>query len=161
MQSDSIISQLYNSAEVDQCIAKHFTQDCANDIKHDLFELLINLPTGCLEEKQSKGKLKAYVAVIIMNLKRQRYGKVAKMVNNYTQYDELPTISILETVENEDLIERLQNEVERKLNWYQKGMVELYARLGSIRAVSRATKIPVESIKYTIKESRKIIKKAW
>jgi hypothetical protein len=155
-----LITQLYNSKDISDCIGYHFDPDCQQDVKQDLFELLMLLKPGTLEEKQERGKLKVYVATIIANMKRQRYGKVAKMVNNYTRFEELPTLINIADESGADK-EEMFNEVEEKLNWYQRGIFELYAKLGSIRAVSRVTNIPIQSINYTIREGRKTIKKAW
>lgn len=155
-----IITELYGSIEVKECLSRHFDPDCREDVKQDLFELLINLAPGTLEEKQSRGKLKHYVAAIIANLKRQRYGKVAKMIGQYRCFDELPeNIEQADDVYNDDL-DRAEEQTE-KLHWYYAGVLKLYAKLGTVKAVSRATDIPYESVKYAITEARKQIKKTW
>jgi DNA-directed RNA polymerase specialized sigma24 family protein len=151
-----LITQLYNSKDISDCIGFHFDPDCQQDVKQDLFEILLSLKPGTLESKQN---LKAYIASIIANMKRQRYGKIAKTVNNYNRFEELPAIANI--VDEQDDKEQIFCKVDEKLNWYQRGIFELYAKLGSVRAVSLETSIPAVSIKRTIREGRKLIKKEW
>lgn len=155
-----LITELYHSSEVRECLCRHFSGDIREDVKHDLFELLINLKPGTLEEKQSRGKLKHYVAAIIANLKRQRYGKVAKMIGQYQSFESLPESIEQKDEEYNDALDRAEKCTEN-LHWYYAGVLKLYARLGTVRAVSRATQIPYESVKYAITEARKQIKAVW
>jgi DNA-directed RNA polymerase specialized sigma24 family protein len=157
---DEIITSLYNSREVAECLHRHFDESCRDDVKQDLFELLINLKSGTLEEINSRGKLKAYVAVIISNLKRQRRGKVAKMVGMYTRFEELPANLEVSDEGYNDLPDIAETKTEN-LHWYYAGVLKLYAKLGTIAAVSRETKIPYESVKHAIKLAREKIKSEW
>jgi DNA-directed RNA polymerase specialized sigma24 family protein len=157
---DEIITSLYNSREVAECLHRHFDESCRDDVKQDLFELLINLRPGTLEEINSRGKLKAYVAVIIANLKRQRRGKIAKMVGMYTRFDELPANMEVSDEGYNDLPDIAEQRTE-SLHWYYAGVLKLYAKLGTIAAVSRETKIPYDSVKHAVNEARKKIKSEW
>jgi hypothetical protein len=174
-----LITSLYKSKEIEEVLHRHFPADCREDIKQDLFIILINLTPGTLEEKESRGKLRQYVATIIINLKNQRYGKVAKMVGQYRQSIALKredngNASDMEiegfidwckkaepaNEEYNDFLDRVLDRVE-KIDWYYSGILKLYAKLGTVRAVSLQTKIPYESVKYAITQARKEIKAAW
>jgi hypothetical protein len=48
-----------------------------------------------------------------------------------------------------------------KIDWYKRGIIQLYAKLGTVKAVALQTKIPYESVKYAITQARKEIKKEW
>jgi DNA-directed RNA polymerase specialized sigma24 family protein len=155
-----IITELYRSAEVRDCLNRHFDHHCREDVKQDLFELLINLAPGTLEEKQSRGKLRQYVATIIINLKNQKYGKIAKMVKQYQFSNPLP--ENIEQVEidydntNELVLERFE-----KIDWYKRTIIDFYIKLGTVKAVAEFTQIPYESVKYAITQARKEIRKEW
>ncbi len=155
-----IITMLYNSQEVTECLNRHFDHSCREDVKHDLMEILMNLKPGTLEEINSRGKLKGYVAVIIANLKRQRRGKVAKMVGMYTHFEQLPANLEMNDEGYNDLPDIAADKTE-KLHWYYAGILKLYAKMGSIAAVSRETKIPYDSVKHAVNEARKKIKSEW
>jgi len=155
----NLILQLYNSKEVAEAISYHFPDHCKEDIKQDLFETLMNLPTGTLEAVNEKGKLRQYIATIISNMKHQRYGKVAKMVNQYNLSNPLP-----ENMEQADTGYSDANDIAfekiDKIDWYKRGILELYVKLGTVKAVSIQTKIPFDSVKYAINQARKEIKNA-
>jgi len=155
-----IITELYNSLEITDCLKRHFPADCREDVRQDLFELLIRLEPGTLEEKQSRGKLRQYVATIIINLKNQKWGKIAKMVKQYQHSTPLP--ENLEQVESyyDNTPDLILEEFE-KIDWYKRGIIQLYAKLGTVKAVSLQTQIPYESVKYAINQARKEIKKEW
>lgn len=155
-----LITNLYNSKEIEDVLHRHFPADCREDIKQDLFIILINLTPGTLEEKESRGKLRQYIATIIINLKNQKYGKIAKMVGQYKHYNPLP--ENIEQVDEgyNDASDKIDSHVER-LHWYHSGILKLYAKLGTVKAVSLQTKIPYESVKYAITQARKEIKAAW
>jgi len=157
---NEIITSLYCSEDVAECLKRHFDESCREDVKQDLFELLINLKPGTLEEINSRGKLKNYVAVIIANLKRQRRGKVAKMVGMYQRFDELPANMEVSDECYNDLPDIAEKKTEG-LHWYYAGILRLYAKMGTIAAVSRETKIPYESVKHAITLARKKIKSEW
>jgi hypothetical protein len=154
-----LITQLYKSKEVTEAISYHFPDHCKEDIMQDLFIILIDLAPGTLEQVNEKGKLRQYIATIIVNMKNQRYGKVAKMISQYNFSNPLP--------ENMEQIDSGYNdstdiafEKIDKIDWYKRGILELYAKLGTVRAVALQTKIPYESVKYAITQARKEIKAA-
>jgi hypothetical protein len=82
------------------------------------------------------------------------------MVGQYKHYNPLP--ENIEQVDEgyNDASDKLDNQVE-KLHWYHPGILNLYAKLGTVKAVSLQTKIPYESVKYAITQARKEIKAAW
>jgi DNA-directed RNA polymerase specialized sigma24 family protein len=156
---NDLISQLYKNKEVAEAISYHFPDHCKEDIKQDLFENLINLAPGTLEAINGKGKLRQYIATIISNMKHQRYGKVAKMVGQYTFSNPLPENMEQEDSGYNDATDIAFEKIE-KIDWYKRGILELYVKLGTVRAVSIQTKIPFDSVKYAITQARKEIKSA-
>ena len=155
-----LITQLYKSKEVTEAIGYHFPDHCKEDIRQDLFIILMDLPPGTLEQSQAKGKLRQYIATIISNMKHQRYGKIAKQVNQYNFSNPLPeNIEQIDTEYN-DYKDLAFDKIER-IDWYKRGILELYAKLGTVKAVSLQTKIPFDSVKYAITQARKEIKAAW
>lgn len=146
-----IIINLYSEKEVDICLMSNFKDDW-EDIKQDVFERLLRLTDQQLEQISN---IRHYLLRIILNIKRQPYDPSAKL---YRKNEELKDVAELHLQDYSEDIYLEQIEKIKKLHWYHKGIVELYAELGSVRAVSEATKIPFYSVKHTIKESRKLCK---
>lgn len=145
--SNAII-ELYQSHEVDYCLKVNFP-DCWEDVKQDLFEKLLVQPIDNIHN------LKYYIIKSIINLKRQPYGK---QVNLYRQHDELKDNVELpaEQYSEEEFYQQLEKV--NQLDWYYKGLMELYVKLGTAKAVADATQIPYWSVVRTIKHVRQICK---
>lgn len=141
------IKQLYQSEEVNTCLRVHFKEQW-QDVKQDVFETLLSLPAERLDAIKS---LRHYVLQIIINLRRNKYAKPAKL---YTTFEELPDIGNWEHEPyNEDEYKQQIDSIQT-LSWYHRGILDLYVELGSVRAVSEKTKIPFDSVKFAIKEAR-------
>lgn len=143
------IIELYQSSEVDRCLIANFKGDW-QDIKQDVFERLLRLKPEQLENIKN---IRHYLLRIIINIKRQPYDPSAKLYRKHDELLDTPEM-VSEQYSEEEYIKQL-SKVEA-LGWYHRGILELYAELGSVRAVSEQTKIPYYSVKYTIKESRKL-----
>lgn len=148
----TIAEQLYRDQETIACIRYHFP-DCYDDIRQELYIILAGIKKGTLEEKQQKGMLKAYVAAIIANLKRQRYGKVAKMVKGFEI--SLPILNDPEQpIEEYDSTPDAALELIDQLHPYHSGLLKIYMRVGKIKKVSETTAIPVRTVITAIKEAK-------
>lgn len=141
------LRQLYESSEIDTCLRINFKSQW-QDVKQDVFETLLSLPA---ERLQSIRSLRHYVLQIIINLRRNKYAKPAKL---YSTFEQLPDIGNWEHEPyNEDEYKQQIDSIQT-LSWYHRGILDLYVELGSVRAVSEKTKIPYDSIKLAIKEAR-------
>lgn len=148
------ITELYQSKDVDKCLKANFKTDW-QDVKQDVFERLLKLRP---EQLESIRNIRHYLLRIILNIKRQPYDPSAKLYRKSEDLTDVPE-PIADQYNEEDYISQVEK-VE-SLDWYNRGILELYAELGSVRAVSEKTKIPFYSVKYTIKESRKLCRQGY
>lgn len=143
--TDAII-ELYQSKEVDHCLRTNFPYDW-QDVKQDLFERLLTQPNDNIQN------LKFYIIRAIINLKRQPYGKQAKQYKGFAALTE-NIESIAEQYSEDEFHQQLEKV--NQLDWYYKGLMELYVKLGTAKAVADATQIPYWSVVRTIKHVRQI-----
>jgi DNA-directed RNA polymerase specialized sigma24 family protein len=149
---------MYNAEFIARTIRVYHGDHCLEDVRQDLFEILLKIPPGDLKAKQDKGELKAYICRIIINLKKQKYGKIAKKISLYKSFDELPkNLELMPEPEPEPDV----NAVLQKIHWYYAGLLRLYCELGTLKAVSEKTKIPLQSVKHAIRQAKIEAKKLW
>jgi DNA-directed RNA polymerase specialized sigma24 family protein len=158
MQTD-LATQVYSMQQTVACLRHHFP-DCYEDVRQDLYIILQGLQPGTLEDKQRRGTLMPYVAAIIVNLKRQRYGKVAKMIKGY-QYMQPLNPNETETIEEYDkrpdeFFEEIGN-----LHPYHEGLIKLLLELGSAKKVAEVTTINKESVKKGLRDAKAELRKIW
>ena len=87
------------------------------------------------------------------------YYKIRKESSKYTNIDDIY-----------DLVDDTQLEFEKQhlfdileqswceLDWFRKSLFEMYMTLGSMKKVSKQTRIPISSISRYLKESKELIK---
>ena len=148
MQQTAITS-LYESHELVMCFKNYFP-DNWEDIRQDIFVKVLQMPDSDKIEN-----LKHYIIKAIVNLKRQKYGSEKR---KYQTFDILPELTHHDEDYSEDHYQQ-QMQAVNGLPWYHNGILELYVKLGTVKAVSEATKIPYYSVKRTIKQARKLCNK--
>jgi len=145
-------------------IAKKITKN--HELTHDLFhEVILQLynKSNIVLEEYSNEQMKYYIVSIIrINWHSKTspfYYKIRKETSRYTNIDEIY-----------DLVDDTQLEFEKQhlfdileqswceLDWFRKSLFEMYMTLGSMKKVSKQTRIPVSSISRYLKESKELIK---
>jgi len=145
-------------------IAKKITKN--HELTHDLFhEVILQLynKNNIVLQEYSNEQMKYYiVSVIRINWHSKTspfYYKIRKESSRYTNIDEIY-----------DLVDDTQLEFEKQhlfdileqswceLDWFRKSLFEMYMTLGSMKKVSKQTRIPVSSISRYLKESKELIK---
>lgn len=145
-------------------IAKKITKN--HDLTEDLFhEVLIQLydKKNIVLQEYSDDQIKYYiVSVIRINWHSKTspfYYRIRKETSKYTNIEECFDLSddnqlAFEKQELYDILEQSWCE----LDWFRKSLFELYLTLGSMKKVSKQTRIPVSSISRYLKESKEQIK---
>lgn len=145
-------------------IAKKITKN--HDLTEDLFhEVLIQLydKKNIVLQEYSDDQIKYYiVSVIRINWHSKTspfYYRIRKETSRYTNIEECFDLSddnqlAFEKQELYDILEQSWCE----LDWFRKSLFELYLTLGSMKKVSKQTRIPVSSISRYLKESKEQIK---
>jgi len=145
-------------------IAKKITKnhELTNDLFHEVIIQLYNKNNIVLQE-YSDDQIKYYIVSIIrINWHSQTspfYYKIRKESSKYTNIDDIY-----------DLVDDTQLEFEKQhlfdileqswceLDWFRKSLFEMYMTLGSMKKVSKQTRIPISSISRYFKESKELIK---
>jgi RNA polymerase sigma factor (sigma-70 family) len=145
-------------------IAKKITKnhELTNDLFHEVILQLYNKNNIVLQE-YSNEQMKYYiVSVIRINWHSKTspfYYKIRKESSRYTNIDEIYDLVDDQQLEYEkqhlfDILEQSWCE----LDWFRKSLFEMYMTLGSMKKVSKQTRIPVSSISRYLKESKELIK---
>lgn len=167
MPIHDIIEDLYNSDELNSCIAKMVRLDLRQDFKQELFVILCEFDKQKLKEIFDGGKLKFYVVRIIINMVSQQRNVFHKKYLN-------PNLEYLENVyedtqitDPDEMTQREENEAEevemlKRISemdshfntFFYRALTELHKRHGSMSKAGRETGIPVSTISRGFKKIR-------
>jgi RNA polymerase sigma factor (sigma-70 family) len=145
-------------------IAKKITKnhDLTQDLLHEVILQLYNKENIVLRE-YCDDQIKYYIVSILrINWHSQTspfYYRIRKESSKYTNIDEIYNLADDTQLEFEkqELFDILEQEYS-ELSWFHKSLFELYLTLGSMKKVSKQTRIPVSSISRYLKESKQQIK---
>lgn len=160
-----IITDLYNSPDLADCITKIVKPLHREDFKQELFIIILEIDRSKIIQLHKEGVLKYFVVRICLNLTRQKRNIYHKKYLDYENKIQLPETL---TIENPDISDRilkedkelrLCNHIESDLEnvfgtHYYKSLVKLIAEKGSMREVSRQTGIHISSISKAVKKVR-------
>jgi len=160
---NQIISKLYLSKDIDDCICKMIDIRYREDFKQELFLILLAKPDQVIDA-EANGKLKYYVVRIIINLSRQsRNIYFKKYLDNKTIYGDIsdrPDEMICDSIEKEEkILKEIGNMDEDLGTFYYRELVKLVAQEGSISKAGRKVGIPKSSISKAIKRVREHLNK--
>jgi hypothetical protein len=159
---NEIVTELYNSKEFNDCIAKMEPEHLRDDLRAEVVLILLETDERKLIDIHANGGLRYYTVRIIINLIQSKTSLFYKQYRQ--QVAELVDRFI--ATEDQDFDERLtREEIEDKalseidnLYWYNKGIIRLYMKHGNYRAIEKDTRIPYSSAYKTVKKSIEIIK---
>lgn len=175
-QARTIISDLYNSPEVNDCIKKVVDRGPRDDFKQELYVILLEYPCDKIVEVSNQGKIKYFVARIIINLfNQERNVFQKKYLNNKIDYDtekvlyhSLPPSDYNHMEERkrredvEDIILEGAEGIDERMGNdsfpYYENLIQALKKHGSMREVSRELGIPIASISMAIKRVRTHLK---
>lgn len=186
--ANSILTEIYVSDEVKKCVSRLEPEHLQQDILQHTFMELFEKPSDFIIDLYQRGKLKAYIVKILYNTATYSRSTFAKQQGKETPTDfnhdfneevfENPGMvraekkqlqeycnrshyNLLEA--NEDYKRQMEYESDVKcalaeIHWYKQELLNLYVELGTYKAVSDKTGIPLTSVFKTITELRKEIK---
>lgn len=145
-------------------IAKKITKnnELSQDLLHEVILQLYNKENIILREYCPE-QIKYYIVSIIRinwcSTTSPFYYKMRKESSKYTNIEEVFNLADDTQLEFEkqqlfDILEESWTE----LDWFRKSLFEMYLTLGSMKKVSKQTRIPVSSISRYLKESKDQIK---
>lgn len=163
-QSKSILTGIYTSQEVKDVIKRLRPVDLQEDILQHCFLELFQKPPDFIIDLHDRGKLKAYIVKILYNTATYTKSSFAKQRGKETPTDFCAETRFEIISFENDEVERVENYRQiacatSNIYWYKARLLELYANLGTYKAISQITGIPHTSVYNTIKEARKDVKR--
>jgi len=163
---NKIITELYEDADVNDCISKFVPKIHRDDFKQELFLRLLEYPDSVLKAYKD-GKHKFYTVRIILSLisrERDIYHKKYKaqltqdLPENY-EYCEPSDYEVRKIREDDELkkLERIGQIETLTGTCYYRLLIMALEKHKTYREVSRQTGIPVRSISNAMKRIRKIL----
>lgn len=158
MKND-IISELYQSKEVNELISKIRPVELQDDLKQYAFAVLLEKPDAFIIELHNKKQLRYFLVKIISNSvfsNRSGFLKIHKLSDN-ADIDVIADIPV-DNSSMHEVIGKIHAEI-KNVYWYNAELLNLYSEHGSYRKVSEITNIPVKSVYNAIKHAKETIKK--
>ena len=162
---NKIITELYDDAEVNECIRKFAPSHLYDDFKQEFFLRLLEHGEGLVKAYENGGHRYYCASVIVSLITRSRdvfhkkfSGWPEPLPNNLTMPDETDEGREAREAEELRLIERIDRIEQETGRAYYRMLIEAVMRLGSYREVSRQTGIPVSSISDSMKLIRNHLK---
>lgn len=161
MRND-IISELYQSKEVNELISKIRPVELQDDLKQYAFAVLLEKPDQFIIDLHNKKQLRYFLVKIITNsvfTNRSGFMTLHKLSNNI----DVDAISDIDDMSSNchDLLDNCNKEI-KNIYWYNAELLNLYAIHGSYRKVADITQIPTKSVYNAIKKAKEQIKeKIW
>ena len=166
MKAADIVASWYNNKEVNDCLANRFPADLVDDVRQDLFEILLTTDEERIMHLHNTGKMRFYIVRIIINLSRQERNVVFKNYRPpHSEYEceDLPDDFNDPVVIKHERKRLLEFEKERwqaiaKLHWYEWEVFKLWIELGSLQKVADYTNINHNSLKKTVALARRKVR---
>lgn len=169
MTASQIITELYNSPDLDACIKSrrrpsHFPgydSDWHDELKAEAFRIVCEQPSELIERLYSEKRLVFFIARIILNLSYHQRNVLHK---NYPKTVELSGQKYYEQLADEELsIDEVTEALEAmkqksSSHYYYACILEEYAKLGSYRALAEQTQIAPMSLRAAVLRGRQIVK---
>ena len=160
-----VLTEIYESKEVSEVLKRLKPEHLQQDIKQHVFCELFAKDENFILELHQKNKLKAYIVKILYNTATYSRTTFAKELGRETPTDFCVEVKYEVLKVDTSGFEQMEYEtsIKKKLeesNWYPVELLKLYAELGTYKAVSEKTKIPLTSVYKTITEFTKELKKA-
>mgnify|MGYP006268971177 CR=1 FL=1 len=154
MNRSEIITELYESPDINEAIGKMQPYELQDDLRQEVFLVLCEMDEERLFKMYEDGYLKYFVVRTIVNMAKSDRSNFARTFRKV--YEEVGDLGSVE-IYDESLTERLTTSMEI-LHWYEKEIFKLWAECGNLLQVSRDTGIPYRSLLKTIKKVRLLLK---
>lgn len=158
MTKNQIISQLYESRELDELISKIQPSDLQDDLRQYVFHMICEKPDEFVISLHEKKQLKFFVVKIITN---SVFSNQSAFYRMFRKKHEVCT-DVFSDVEDEESNHEMIDKCEaamKDLYWYHQEILKMYVELGNYRKVSLVTGIPLTSIHNAVKKAKSDIKK--
>lgn len=156
MNREQIITEFYNSKDINQAISKMQPAYLQDELKQEVFLVLCEMPEERLFQMYNDEYLKYFIVRTILNMAKSDRSTFYKKFRE--QLDEIPeSFEMKKDDYDESLNEKLDNAV-KILHWYERELLRLYSEEKNLLKISRDTNIPYRSILETIKKVKVFLK---
>lgn len=157
MDRQNIISELYQSKDINDAISKMNPKDLQDELRQEVFLVLCEMDEKKLFDMYEQGYLKYFIVRTILNMAKSDRSNFYKKFRQV--YQEIPlTYEQPKEEYSEDLLNKLEQGL-GILHWYERELLHLYASNGkNLLAISRDTKIPYRSLIKTIRKAKILMK---
>jgi len=153
---EQIITEFYNSKDINQAISKMQPAYLQDELKQEVFLVLCEMPEERLFQMYNDEYLKYFIVRTILNMAKSDRSTFYKKFRE--QLDEIPeSFEMKKDDYDESLNEKLDNAV-KILHWYERELLRLYSEEKNLLKISRDTNIPYRSILETIKKVKVFLK---
>lgn len=154
MDKNGIITELWQSQDLNDALKKMKPVEIQEDLKSELFLIICEIEESKLIDLYEKKQLKFYIVRIMLNLVQSSKNKFFKNYRNFEEYNE--TEKPDETEQPIEVMEFIEG-----LYWYQKEILKLYTFdfNKNAKELSRQTGIPYMSLIRTLNQTKKELKK--
>jgi len=181
MTKASILTEIYQSKEVEAIIRSIKPKDLQDDIKQHCFLELFEKSEEFILDLYNRGKLRHYIVKVLYNTSRwscttlhKQLGKellLTDLENNYHNTDTEVSGKVSgKYLEHKEFIQHQEDREYEEINiepvlksvyWYKAELIRLYAEHGTYQKVSNLTGIPLKSVFTTIRDARIEIKQKY
>lgn len=156
MNRQEIISELYQSKDINDAIGKMNPYELQDDLKQEVFLVLCEMEEARLFQMYNDGYLKYFVVRTILNMAKSDRSTFYKKFRE--TFLEIPvTYEVPKEDYDESLNEKLEYSVQI-LHWYERELLRIYSEEKNLLKISRDTRIPYRSILETIKKVKILLK---
>lgn len=157
MHRENIITELYNSSDINEAIGKMQPIELQDDLRQEVFLVLCEMDEEKLFGMYEQGYLKYFIVRTILNMAKSDRSNFYRKFRQV--YQEIPiTYELPKDEYDETLVIKLEQGMEI-LHWYEAELLKLYSQNGkNLLAISRETKIPYRSLLKTIRKAKTLLK---
>lgn len=157
MKRENIITELYQSKDINEAISKMQPIELQEDLRQEVFLVLCEMDEEKLFGMYEQGYLKYFIVRTILNMAKSDRSNFYRKFRQV--YQEIPvTYELPKDEYDETLVIKLEQGMEI-LHWYEAELLKLYSQNGkNLLAISRETKIPYRSLLKTIRKAKTLLK---
>ena len=159
MVKNEIITQFWDSKEVNDAFEKMQPEELRYDLKAEVFLVLCEMDEMKLVGMFERNELKFYIVRITLNMIKSDRSTFYKNYRNHIEFVNIDKDFDVINYDKLDLVDKLEKNLEG-LHWYNKEILKLYAIdfKKNAKELSRKTGIPYMSLVRTINKTKKQMK---
>lgn len=163
ISSRTILTDFYQSDELNQMLCKFNAGGGQDDLKSELFAVLCEKPENTIIDLWMKKQLMYFATGIVQRMIFQKgsrfHRRYRSEVYEYNEaiYNEPNDEG---AKDREKQLQELEQAIDKDLHWVEKAMIRLHQELGSMERISKETKISMKQVERIYKKGKEKIRTA-